>query len=517
MIVDAGTADRGLFDRRFDLCVIGSGPAGMSVARKVAAAGYSVALMEGGGLDLTFESQELYEGEPSAGLEYDPLDIARLRIFGGSSNHWGGKCRAFDAANFESDASGPLSGWPIGKAALDPYAEEANAVLDLPPEADFPDLPFTQAEERFRRIQFRYSDPPTRMGEKYKAELESASNIVCAVNANLVDMRLGPDMATLEAAVFKSYDPADPGFEIRARDYCLCLGGLETPRLLLNCDRQMPGGLGNQNDLVGRYFGEHPHVRLGQVFYERPRAAEKILAGPEEIYTPTQAFLDKHGVLPCSLNIEPVIEPHLTFMTELVRSAGCVTPFTERLAERVLNRPWRCQRGGLPQYFAQEGDGDVAVQAWVGSAFAQSLVRDSRVMLGDDRDAFGLRRIKLDWRLGDGDYRTMETTILEFGAHCAEQDIGRVRMDDWLLTDAIQLPGPHEGHRVGGHHHMCTTRMSDSPDEGVVDRNCRMHGVANLYIGGSSVFATTGYANPTYTIVQLALRLGDHLNTVLQS
>lgn len=516
MIVDASAADRSLFDRDFDVCVIGTGPAGMSVARKVAAAGYSVALMEGGDMFLTHESQSLYEGELS-GLEYDPLDIPRLRVYGGSSNHWAGKCRAFDAANFEPNDVEPLSGWPLSKADLDAYNEETNAFLDLPAAEEHPDLPVEQEEERFRRIQFRYCDPPTRVGEKYQAELEAAGNVVCAVNANLVDMRLGPDNATLQAALFRTYAPDDPGFEIRARSYCLCLGGLENPRMLLNFDRQMPNGLGNGNDLVGRYFSEHPHFKLGQLYLERPLSEATLRARPEEIYTPTQAFLDRHGILPLSLGVEYVIEPHLTFGTELARSVGCVTSFTERLAERVFNHPWRCERGGLNQYFAQEGDGDVAVQAWINTAAEQSLVRDSRVMLNDNRDALDQRRINLDWRIADVDYRTMETAVLELGAHFAEQGIGRVKLHDWLLADPLTLPGPDEGHRVGGHHHLCTTRMSDDPTMGVVNRNCRMHEVSNLYIGGSSVFATGGYVNPTYTIVQLAHRLGDHLNSVLSS
>ena len=115
MIVDATDADRGLFARTFDACVIGTGPAGITLARRLAARGFSVALMEGGGLELSDESQDLYKGE-IVGLDYFPLDEARLRYFGGSSNHWGGRCRALDAVNFLPLAANPLSGWPIDKA-----------------------------------------------------------------------------------------------------------------------------------------------------------------------------------------------------------------------------------------------------------------------------------------------------------------------------------------------------------------------------------------------------------------
>ena len=237
---------------------------------------------------------------------------------------------------------------------------------------------------------------------------------------------------------------------------------------------------------------------------------------PEEAYAPTRAFMEKHETLSFSLLVMPTVEPPLSFSTELVRSAGCVTGFTERLTEGVLGRALDCDRGGLGMYFAQ-GDGRHAVQGIVAVHAEQSLVRDSRVMLADARDALGLRRIRLDWRLGDIDYRTHG----DRGAR-ARRPLCRAghRPDPaqrLAAAEPVALPGIGEGHRVGGHHHMCSTRMSRDPRGGVVDADCKVHGLANLYVGGSSVFATSGYANPTYTIVQLALRLGDHLAGLLRS
>ena len=515
MIVDANDADRGLFAQAFDACVIGTGPAGITLARRLAARGLTVALMEGGGLDLESESQDLYKGEV-VGLDYYPLDEARLRLFGGSSNHWGGRCRALDAVDFTPLPADPLSGWPIAKTDLDPYAADSDEILDLVPAAEAPDIPIEQTEPRFHRIQYRYSTP-TRFGDKYHDELAASKTITCAVNANLIDLRLDDGLATVTSAVFKSFTEGDPGFEIKARVFAVCLGGLENPRALLNCRSQIPVGIGNQNDLVGRYFCEHPHYRLGQIYYEKPIPAAEIRANPEEAYAPTEAFMKAHGTLGFSLLVTPTIEPPLSFSTELVRSMGCVTSFTERLTEGVMGRNLNCDRGGLDMYFAQ-GDSDHAVQGVVAVHAEQSLVRDSRVMLSDDEtDRFGLRRIRLDWQLAPVDYHTMKTAVLEYGAYVAEQGIGRVQVYDWLLADPVDLPGIGEGSRVGGHHHMCSTRMSADPKEGVVDADCKVHGLANLYIGGSSAFATTGYANPTYTIVQLALRLGDHLSGLLRS
>jgi choline dehydrogenase-like flavoprotein len=514
MIVDATDADRGLFARTFDACVIGAGPAGITLARRLAARGLSVALMEGGGFEFSEESQDLYKGE-NVGLEYFPLEEARLRYFGGASNHWGGRCRELDAMNFLPLAANPLSGWPIDKAALDPYAEEADEILDVVSAAEMPDLPLTQKTPRFHRIQYRYS-PPTRFGEKYREELAESEGIVCALNANLIDMRLDDALGTVTGATFKSFADGDPGFTINARAFALCLGGLENPRALLNCRSQKPNGIGNDNDQVGRYFCEHPHFRLGQVYYNRPIPEAQILADPEEAYAPTVEFLETHDTLSFSLLVTPMIEEPLRLSTEVMRTAGCVTSFSEHVLEKVLGKNLDCSRGGLRMYFAQDGQRH-AVQGTVAVHAEQGLHPESRVMLSDEVDRFGLRRIRFDWRLTEIDFHTMETAVAELGVHFAEQDIGRVQISDWLTADPVRAPGLGQGSRVGGHHHMCATRMSANPREGVVDADCKVHGVSNLYIGGSSAFATTGYANPTYTIVQMALRLGDHLTGTLKA
>jgi choline dehydrogenase-like flavoprotein len=159
MLVDAGGAGRGAFDRAFDACVIGAGPAGITLARRLAAQGYDVALMEGGGLDLEPESQALYEGEV-VGLDYYALEDARLRMFGGSSMHWGGRCHPLEESDFLPRSYAPLSGWPIRKHDLDPYVPEADRILDLA-EPAASDLPLARAGARFRRIPaYRYSPRP---------------------------------------------------------------------------------------------------------------------------------------------------------------------------------------------------------------------------------------------------------------------------------------------------------------------------------------------------------------------
>jgi hypothetical protein len=505
MIFDLGAGGRTAFEQPFDVCVIGAGPAGITLARRLAGQGARVALMEGGRLEIDVDSQDLYQGD-IVGLEYFPLDITRLRYFGGSSNHWTGWCRELFAEDFAARPGDPWSGWPIAKADLDPYATEADAVFGLPPAAGYLPFEIVQAEDRFLGFEMRKSAPPTRFGEAYRPEIAASDRISLGLGANLVDLRLDAAGA-VEAAVFRSFDPGAPALEVRAPVFALCLGGLENPRALLNANRQRPAGLGNEHDLVGRFFCEHPHYVLGEILLEAPLAAPLSLM-------PTAALREREGVLNFAAQALPIaLDEPLLLYKEVIRSMPCATEFTERLAEQVLGRRLYCEGRGITGWREQRTEraarlADPRTDMLIRSE--QALNPDSRVRLSESRDAFGLGRIALDWRLSEVDYRTMKVAATAFGAHLAEQSIGRLRLADWLLAEEPQVP-PWPDEETGGHHHLCTTRMSDDPRQGVVDRNGRVHSLPNLYIGGSSTFATASWVNPTYTIVQLALRLGDHL------
>lgn len=496
MLVDAGGAGRAALAREFDLCVIGAGPAGITLARRAAGLGLDVALMEAGGEEMTVESQEVYEGE-SLGFDYFPLDTPRLRFLGGSSNHWAGWCRALDPVDFRAKAWNPMSGWPIAKADLDPYQPATDEILDLIPADWAPDLPSRLNGDDLRRFQFRWS-PPTNFREKYAAELVASERIVLALNANLVDLRLDDALGRVEAAAFRGYDASDPGFAIRARAYALCCGGIENPRLLLNFASQQAAGLGNGADLVGRYFCEHPHFVLAEAILRAPF--------PElSFFAPTEDFIVRNEVLNFGLRVQKMPEPFVREHGSIAGDPSCDDPFVLRLAERLAEVSPACAPGG---------DGAIRFDGLLRIAYEQALNPDSRVMLAEATDRFGMRRPALDFRLSELDERTLEVALMTLAQRMAALDMGRARIRDWVLAEPIGWPLITQD-EVGGKHHMGTTRMADDPRRGVVDRDCRVHGVANLYIGGSSVFATGGHANPTYTIVQLALRLGDHLGATL--
>jgi choline dehydrogenase-like flavoprotein len=509
MIVDTSGPEREAFARTFGACIIGTGPAGITLARRLAAAGIEVALMEGGALDFTTQSQATYDGA-LRGLDYYALDVARLRYFGGSSNLWNGSVRALDPHDFTPRAYQPFSGWPIAKADLDPYEAEASRILNLDGLPYAPDPERKQPRTDLRRFLYSRSRPATRFGEKYHDELQASETIHLGINANLVDLRLDDAAGTLTAARFRSFTPEDPGFAVAARSYILCTGGIENPRILLNARSQMPQGIGNGYGLVGRFFAEHPDVRFGEMLFREPFYAQ-------EHYSPTPAFMAEKEILNFNVNVRVgpgVITPQSLreLPRELVRELACRTPFGARLGQYVSDGEINCdpdQKVGITGYFARRR----TPEALLGSAelqMEQVLDPENRVQLLPETDALGLNRPVLTWRLQDIDRRTVRQAMLSFGVMLAEEDLGRLRVRDWLLEDDWQA-GVDAGDILGSFHHMCTTRMSADPRQGVVDRDCRVHGMSNLYVGGSSVFATAGHATPTYTIVQLALRLGDHL------
>jgi choline dehydrogenase-like flavoprotein len=259
----------------------------------------------------------------------------------------------------------------------------------------------------------------------------------------------------------------------------------------------VPEGIGNRSGWVGRCFADHPHFLIAECVL-------RVLVREREFYAPTELFMQENQCLNFGLRLEPRwIWPY--DLPALAREDAPPEGFNI-LIERLVRDPFvdraLTDRLVLPQPTGQTGVLRIAQEAVPNP--------DSRVRLSEERDAFGLRRVEMDWRLSEIDVHTIRTAVTAFAKYLEEQEIGRARVGDWLMADPPRFPGIVDD-EVGGKHHMGTTRMAADPGKGVVDADCRVHGVENLYIGGSSVFATTGHSNPTYTLTQLALRLGDHL------
>ncbi len=191
----------------------------------------------------------------------------------------------------------------------------------------------------------------------------------------------------VEHAVFRSYERPEP-FRVAATVYALCMGGLENARFLLNANRQMANGIGNANDLVGRFFNEHPHQDIGQVLLVRPLPGRSI-------YAPTPAFMAEQEILNFGLVLDPYVR-ELSLSTELARTVACQASFTERLVEAMRGKAIECDDGGLDAYYRQWRQPEILMTARLHIMSEQAINPSSRVLLGDETDRFGLRRIELD-------------------------------------------------------------------------------------------------------------------------
>ncbi len=469
-----------------DVCVIGAGAAGITLARELSGAPFRVALLESGGFDPDPATQALYRGRVY-GRRYFTLDSCRSRQFGGSTNCWQGLCRPLDPIDFEAREWVPHSGWPFPAAALEPFYVRAQQVLRLEaflyeaarwatPER--PPLPFLGDAIESRVFQVS----PTRLGEVYRDEILRAPNVDTWLFANVVEIETDPEARRVEAVRVATL--GGRSFPVQARLFVLATGGIENARILLASSRAQSQGLGNGHDLVGRFFMEHPHVVAGAFL---PSSRDVSLAFYRAHDT---GRVKLAGYLTGSDSLQRA-ERLLGFSSFLAQDAPL--PGFEQALSRVVGEADGARGAPAPRavFFMNE--------------IEQAPNPSSRVRLGEERDALGMPRVRLEWRLSAIDKLSIRRAHVLLARELGRAGLGRLQL--MLSDDDHQWP-PELG---GGRHHMGTTRMHVDPKQGVVDETGRVHGVANLYVAGSSVFPTGGAANPTLTLVALALRLADHL------
>ncbi len=491
MLLDASDVQR---DRALhaDVLIIGAGAAGITLARALSATPATTLLLESGGFEREDDTSLLAHALNSK-MEY-PVDETRERYFGGTTNHWGGWCRPMDPWVFEHRPWVADVGWPIGPADLFDYYGEAAKIVELPteprgwtwdwpywlgqlPKWEYKTLPETDVTTG---AMFRFS-PPTRFGTKYRTELERATNVTVVLHANARELRTDPSASRVTEVPVVTL--AGNQFTATARHVVVAVGGLETPRLLLLSDSIRPNGLGNDHDLVGRYFMDHIEGSVGTVeLNDRPHVyMPGVFANARAMFAITAAAMEREQLLGCALTFD--------------ENAGIAKYADERTGVTAA------AVGGLRTALA--GGPTVGIDVVVRAEPKPQA--SSRVVLSDERDALGQERLELQY-VRSPDIQTSIARSLElFARELGRAGLGRLRVDVDDSDNASADVG------TVGWHLMGTTRMARDPKQGVVDADLRVHGIDNLYVASSSVFPTVGYSNPTLTIVALALRLADHL------
>jgi choline dehydrogenase-like flavoprotein len=516
------------------VCIIGAGVAGITLAREMERYGIETCVLESGGFEPDDETRDLYRGE-DIGIPYSFSDGCRGRFLGGSSNCWGGWCRPLDPWDFEKRSWVAHSGWPFGLEELKPYYDRTHALLKLGPlnfdpafweksigRRDVRRVPLLSGKVRDTISQF---SPPARFGKLYREELKRSRHVRVFLHANAVHIDTDADARTVTRIQVATLSGRK--MTVSAKMFVLATGGIENARLLLSSNKVQAEGLGNGNDLVGRYFMDHPRLQSGSIRFTDQWARNKLY---DIKYHYMNSAVSAHGqhiasqlaLTPEVLEQEGLLNARAWFCSVFPGEGSAGAQALFRCKQALLKKEqagWSLTRD-MATMMAHPVD-------TVGYGFTrlfqprllikdvrfQIIVEpepdpDSRVTLSPtQKDSLGMHRVRVDWRLTNRVRRTFDKTLEIVANELRQGGVAQVKLDPPI--EGGLWPATFE--KEGTWHHMGTTRMHDSPKQGVVDRNCRVHGMTNLYIAGSSVFPTAGANFPTITLSALALRLSGRI------
>lgn len=537
MIIDS----RSLSDNTIvetDVCIVGAGVAGVTLAHEFIGQQFRVCLLESGNFEPDRETQSLYWGE-NVGYPYYTLDTARACFFGGSSNRWhvyigenrfGARIRPLDTIDFEERGCIPHSGWPFNKSHLDPFYERAQSICKIGPFAydakdwedpeKAPRLPFIG--ERIKTVIFQFVSRDVFITD-YRNEVKCSDNVTAFLNAIVAEIET--DEVAKTVTRLRVVCLQGKKFWVKAKLFILAIGGIETPRLLLLSNKTQSTGLGNQNDLVGRYFMEHLHFWSGMfipynqnIFYSTALYNEIHKVGGIPVVgklTLDENVLRQEKLLNFCIQLIPRITlnnvPNIALKDTVAfkeHAKNTSIDFGKHTRNKINNfdkialTTFTKVRMGFNKIFKKK------IKVFRIAYMTEQVPNpDSRVLLAEGYDSLGLRRSQLDWRLSDRDILSV-VRIQEI----IDQELRRAGLGRLYNKMRGKTP-PSDLH--GGYHHMGTTRMHTDPKKGVVDENCKVHGISNLFIAGPSVFPTGGYANPVLTVVALSARLADHVKKLV--
>lgn len=538
-----------------EVCVIGGGPAGIAIARELAGTPISVILVETGGWRSSRSTQSLNEAElvPS---RHPPPEMYRERRFGGSSTIWGGRCVPLSRSDFEPRSHVANSGWPISYDELLPYYSRALTYCEAGEFAFDPGClkkvaPIIEglASPEIAVGLERFS-PPTDFGRRFKSDLLQSPAHKILLESTCVRL-LSSDSGRIAEAVECS-TIAGNKFRICARYIVVAAGGLESARLLAASNDRFPAGFANSSGALGRYYMSHLEGTLGhlkvtpgrKVTWDFARTSDGVYAKHHiRLSDELQRRRQLRNMIFRLHHANPMDPRHGDPVLSLMYVAKrfVLPEYRRKIATvelDVLNR-WPIGRALFARHMANIARNPWPllrfVSSWVYKRHAryrripyvalhskhgvypldynaeQTPLHDSRISLMHDKDRFGVPKLRIDWRVCPEDLASIAATYRQMRNSLASTNVAAVTYDDDALDESVK-----QVVAVGGHH-IGTARMSSDPKRGVVDPQCRTHDVENLYIAGSAVFPTSGSANPTLTIVALALRIADQLKTALRS
>jgi choline dehydrogenase-like flavoprotein len=539
-----------------EVCIIGGGPAGIVIALELMGAQISAILVESGGLRPNKLTQGLNAAELASDNGHPPPEMYRERRFGGSSTIWGGRCVPLTRSDFEPRPHVANSGWPLSYDELLSYYSRALTYCEAGEfafgadnlKASEPIIDGLMSADIAIGLE-RFS-PPTDFGKRFRSDLiHSHTNRVLLESTctRLLSNDSGQSVQAIDCSTFSGNH-----FQIRAKYIVVAAGGLESVRLLAASNESLPQGLANSSGLLGRYYMSHLEGTLGRLqVTDGRKVAWNFARTLDGIYAKHHLRLSDEVQQRCGLrnmifrlhHANPMDPQHGHPVLSLMYIAKrFVLPEYRRkitsvelasldklptgirlLAQHVSNvakNPWPLIRFlGFWAYKRHASYRRIPYVALYSKHGAypldynaeQTPLYDSRISLMHDRDRFGVPKLRIDWRVCPEDTASIAASYRQMQSSLARTNVATVIYNDDSLDDDVK-----QAIAVGGHH-IGTARMSEDPKRGVVNPRCRTHDVENLYVAGSAVFPTSGSANPTLTIVALAIRIADQLRADLRS
>ncbi|WP_229007295.1 GMC oxidoreductase [Methylophilus sp. Leaf408] len=545
MIGYLGGTDQSLLES-FPLCIVGAGAAGISLAISLSRKGKRVLLIEGGDWNETAEIVDAYTGKASP--PHAQTTEYRYQRFGGTTHLWGGRCIPLDKHDFEQRGHVPNSGWPSGASEIADYYPQALEYCDAG-NSDFTISAFgPNAKPIFSEAPGlapdlneyieRYS-LPTDFGRKFRDELTNSSNVLVLLNTRCIRLNCLPEKADEVSSI--TLNDGENQKVITVQQIVLSGGGIDTTRLML-VSRLCNPGWGHLDASLGKYYACHYDLIFGSLRFKNEKPIFDFQKTVEGIYARRKlqfsaSFQAQHSLLNSAFRL------HFPAYADPSHGSGVLSAIY--LAKSVLKREYQTilnhgvnQSTGYGQSFrhlinviADAGSVSKFAYDWL---FKIKLAKrkipytlianrngtypiefnseqephpSNRIELLDEVDRFGMQRVNVHWKLTDLDIDSGIKSFNLLKQAFEKTQNCRLEFDAKQLELAVKDALP-----VGGHH-IGSTRMGDSSQTSVVDVNCKVHGIKNLYIASSSVFTTNSHANPTLTIVAIALRLSDYLSS----
>ena len=505
-----------------DVCIIGAGAAGISLAIECFRRGLTVILLEAGGPAFEQASQDIYTSEVH-GLAHSGIHEGRFRTLGGTTTRWGGQILELDELDFQYRPWVPESGWPILKSDLNGAYARALELEGVAPSilsdeqvwraAGVSPPPLVSGLESF----FTRFCPQPDFAKLHRVFLEQTARVTVYLHANLSGFRLSESGITFAAADCSTL--AGQTFAFTARNYVLCAGAIESARLLLQPLGNAHAAPWNISGLTGRFFQDHIDIAVARL---TPMDHKQFHLWFDNLYLSGFRYIPKirlgaalqkdFGVLAvgASLHSQSARQQAVADFRETLlelRRGGIRNWKASQLvsaipaADILVRKAWRMAR----HHRAYNPD-DLGVDLRVHCEQAPNP--ESRITLSENRDALGLFQARLDWRIGDLELKTVRA----FANYAVEQFERAGIANGKMYEDSLDSLSSFVKQAVDTYHHMGTARMATTPSAGVVDPDCKLFGIANGFVCSSAVFPTSGFSNPTHTIIALAVRLASHLS-----